>query len=70
MAKVAGATIHEISLPHTKYALLAITSRPAEASSNPRYDGVRYGLRAGQDVIDTYENMRAAGFGKECAGAS
>ena len=40
---------------------------PAEASSNlARYDGVRYGLRVpGKDLIDTYENTRAAGFGKE-----
>jgi aspartyl-tRNA(Asn)/glutamyl-tRNA(Gln) amidotransferase subunit A len=66
--KAAGATIHEISLPHTKYALPAYyIVAPAEASSNlARYDGVRYGLRVpGKDVIDTYENTRAAGFGKE-----
>jgi aspartyl-tRNA(Asn)/glutamyl-tRNA(Gln) amidotransferase subunit A len=66
--KAAGATIHEISLPHTKYALPAYyIVAPAEASSNlARYDGVRYGLRvAGRDVVDTYENTRAAGFGKE-----
>jgi aspartyl-tRNA(Asn)/glutamyl-tRNA(Gln) amidotransferase subunit A len=66
--KAAGATIHEISLPHTKYALPAYyIVAPAEASSNlARYDGVRYGLRVpGKDLIDTYENTRAAGFGKE-----
>jgi aspartyl-tRNA(Asn)/glutamyl-tRNA(Gln) amidotransferase subunit A len=66
--KAAGATIHEISLPHTKYALPAYyIVAPAECSSNlARYDGVRYGLRVpGRDVIDTYENTRAAGFGKE-----
>jgi aspartyl-tRNA(Asn)/glutamyl-tRNA(Gln) amidotransferase subunit A len=66
--KAAGATIHEISLPHTKYALPAYyIVAPAEASSNlARYDGVRYGMRVpGRDVIDTYENTRAAGFGKE-----
>ncbi|MGE3228724.1 MAG: Asp-tRNA(Asn)/Glu-tRNA(Gln) amidotransferase subunit GatA [Hyphomicrobium sp.] len=66
--KTAGATIHEISLPHTKYALPAYyIVAPAEASSNlARYDGVRYGLRVpGRDVIDTYEETRAAGFGKE-----
>ncbi|WP_439543037.1 Asp-tRNA(Asn)/Glu-tRNA(Gln) amidotransferase subunit GatA [Hyphomicrobium sp.] len=66
--KAAGATIHDISLPHTKYALPAYyIVAPAEASSNlARYDGVRYGLRVpGRDVIDTYENTRAAGFGKE-----
>ena len=66
--KAAGATIHDISLPHTKYALPAYyIVAPAEASSNlARYDGVRYGLRVpGKDLIDTYENTRAAGFGKE-----
>ena len=66
--KSAGASIHEISLPHTKYALPAYyIVAPAECSSNlARYDGVRYGLRVpGKDVIDTYENTRAAGFGKE-----
>jgi aspartyl-tRNA(Asn)/glutamyl-tRNA(Gln) amidotransferase subunit A len=64
----AGATIHEISLPHTKYALPAYyIVAPAEASSNlARYDGVRYGLRVpGRDIIDTYEETRAKGFGKE-----
>ena len=66
--KEAGATIHEISLPHTKYALPAYyIVAPAEASSNlARYDGVRYGLRVpGDDLIDTYEKSRAAGFGTE-----
>ena len=66
--KAAGATIHEISLPHTKYALPAYyIVAPAEASSNlARYDGVRYGLRVpGKDLIDTYEGTRAQGFGKE-----
>ena len=66
--KAAGATIHDISLPHTKYALPAYyIVAPAEASSNlARYDGVRYGLRVpGKDVIDTYEASRAAGFGRE-----
>jgi aspartyl-tRNA(Asn)/glutamyl-tRNA(Gln) amidotransferase subunit A len=66
--KDAGATIHDISLPHTKYALPAYyIVAPAECSSNlARYDGVRYGLRVpGEDLIDTYERTRAAGFGKE-----
>jgi len=66
--KAAGATIHEISLPHTKYALPAYyIVAPAEASSNlARYDGVRYGLRVpGRDIVDMYEETRAAGFGKE-----
>jgi aspartyl-tRNA(Asn)/glutamyl-tRNA(Gln) amidotransferase subunit A len=64
----AGAEIQEISLPHTKYALPTYyIIAPAEASSNlARYDGVRYGLRvSGDDIIEMYENTRAAGFGKE-----
>jgi aspartyl-tRNA(Asn)/glutamyl-tRNA(Gln) amidotransferase subunit A len=64
----AGAEIVDISLPHTKYALPAYyIVAPAEASSNlARYDGVRYGLREpGSDIIDMYENTRAAGFGAE-----
>ncbi len=66
--KEQGAEIVEISLPHTRYALPAYyIVAPAEASSNlARYDGVRYGLRVpGDDLIDTYEKTRAAGFGKE-----
>ncbi|MGA2814819.1 MAG: Asp-tRNA(Asn)/Glu-tRNA(Gln) amidotransferase subunit GatA [Xanthobacteraceae bacterium] len=66
--KDAGAEMVEISLPFTEYALPAYyVVAPAEASSNlARYDGVRYGLRVpGRDVIDMYEQTRAAGFGKE-----
>ncbi len=66
--KAAGATIVDISLPHTKYALPAYyIVAPAEASSNlARYDGVRYGLREqGKDIVDMYEKTRAAGFGHE-----
>ena len=68
MMKVAGATIVEVSLPHTKYALPAYyIVAPAECSSNlARYDGVRYGLRVpGKDLIEMYQNTRGAGFGKE-----
>jgi aspartyl-tRNA(Asn)/glutamyl-tRNA(Gln) amidotransferase subunit A len=66
--KEQGAEIVDISLPHTKYALPAYyIVAPAEASSNlARYDGIRYGLRVpGDDLIDTYEKSRAAGFGRE-----
>lgn len=66
--KAAGCEIREISLPHTKYALPAYyIVAPAEASSNlARYDGVRYGLRVpGKDIVEMYENTRAAGFGRE-----
>src|SRR5262249_18054860 len=52
--KAAGATIVDVSLPHTKYALPTYyIVAPAEASSNlARYDGVRYGLRVpAADII-------------------
>jgi aspartyl-tRNA(Asn)/glutamyl-tRNA(Gln) amidotransferase subunit A len=71
MLKDAGATIRDISLPHTRYALPAYyVIAPAEASSNlARYDGVRYGHRAklaqGDGITDMYEKTRAEGFGKE-----
>jgi len=63
-----GATVRDISLPHTRYALPAYyIVAPAEASSNlARYDGVKYGLRvSGRDITDMYELTRAAGFGRE-----
>ena len=66
--KDAGAEPVKISLPNTKYALPAYyIIAPAEASSNlARYDGVRYGLRVdGENLIDMYEQSRAAGFGDE-----
>ncbi len=66
--KEAGAEIVDISLPHTKYALPTYyIVAPAEASSNlARYDGMRFGNRVdGNDLIDTYEKTRAAGFGAE-----
>jgi aspartyl-tRNA(Asn)/glutamyl-tRNA(Gln) amidotransferase subunit A len=66
--KAEGATVKDISLPHTKYALPAYyVVSPAEASSNlARYDGVKYGLRvSGKDITDLYELSRAAGFGRE-----
>ncbi len=64
----AGASIVDISLPHTKYGLATYyIVAPAEASSNlARYDGVRYGARSqGRDLIEMYENTRADGFGAE-----
>ncbi|WP_373696397.1 Asp-tRNA(Asn)/Glu-tRNA(Gln) amidotransferase subunit GatA [Hyphobacterium marinum] len=68
MLKDAGCEIVDVSLPHTKYALPTYyIIAPAEASSNlARYDGMRYGNRVeGKDLTDTYEQTRAAGFGKE-----
>jgi len=67
-AKEAGAKIKTISLKHTKYALPCYyIVAPAEASSNlARYDGMRYGARAaGKDLVSTYEQSRASGFGRE-----
>jgi aspartyl-tRNA(Asn)/glutamyl-tRNA(Gln) amidotransferase subunit A len=64
----AGATVVDVSLPHTKYGLAAYyIVAPAEASSNlARYDGVRFGLRVpGEDLADMYERTRAEGFGDE-----
>ncbi|MBI1239284.1 MAG: Asp-tRNA(Asn)/Glu-tRNA(Gln) amidotransferase subunit GatA [Alphaproteobacteria bacterium] len=66
--KAQGAEIVEVSLKHAHHALPAYyIVAPAEASSNlARYDGVRYGLRVpGDDITQTYENTRAAGFGRE-----
>ncbi len=64
-----GATVVEISLPSTDYALSAYyVIACAEASSNlARYDGVKYGFRA-KDVnglVDMYEKTRSEGFGRE-----
>jgi aspartyl-tRNA(Asn)/glutamyl-tRNA(Gln) amidotransferase subunit A len=64
-----GATIGEVSLPHTRYALAAYyVIAPAEASSNlARYDGVKYGRsdRDGLDVNGMMSATRANGFGPE-----
>ncbi|AIA76608.1 Asp-tRNA(Asn)/Glu-tRNA(Gln) amidotransferase subunit GatA [Halomonas sp. XH26] len=64
-----GATVREVSLPHTHYAIPAYyVIAPAEASSNlSRYDGVRFGHRcdAPADLIDLYTRSRAEGFGDE-----
>ena len=71
MLRDAGAEIRDISLPHTKYALPAYyVIAPAEASSNlARYDGVRFGHRAGlaqgDGITEMYEKTRAEGFGAE-----
>ncbi|MGO9505758.1 MAG: Asp-tRNA(Asn)/Glu-tRNA(Gln) amidotransferase subunit GatA [Streptosporangiaceae bacterium] len=66
-----GAKITEVSCPHFRYALPAYyLIAPSEASSNlARFDGMRYGLRTGDDgTRDAEEVMsltRAAGFGAE-----
>ena len=66
--KDAGATMVDISLPHTSAALPTYyIVAPAEASSNlARYDGVRYGQRVeGKSLDEMYSKTRAAGFGFE-----
>jgi aspartyl-tRNA(Asn)/glutamyl-tRNA(Gln) amidotransferase subunit A len=69
-----GAQVVEMSLPHTEYALpVYYLVAPAEASANlARFDGVRYGPRAGgtagdglSALWDQYEATRGAGFGPE-----
>jgi aspartyl-tRNA(Asn)/glutamyl-tRNA(Gln) amidotransferase subunit A len=67
----AGAKIDEVSCPHFDYALPAYyLIAPSEASSNlARFDGMRYGLRVGDDGAASAEQVmaatRAAGFGSE-----
>jgi aspartyl-tRNA(Asn)/glutamyl-tRNA(Gln) amidotransferase subunit A len=64
-----GASWQEVSLPHTSYALAAYyVIAMSEASSNlARYDGLRYGLRLGQDEDwhTTFSEIRSKGFGPE-----
>jgi aspartyl-tRNA(Asn)/glutamyl-tRNA(Gln) amidotransferase subunit A len=64
-----GATLVEISLPHTKFSIPAYyIIAPAECSSNlARYDGVRYGYRcaAPKNIEDLYKRSRGEGFGAE-----
>jgi aspartyl-tRNA(Asn)/glutamyl-tRNA(Gln) amidotransferase subunit A len=64
----AGATIEEVSLPHTDYGLATYyIVAPAEASANlARYDGIRFGPRLGDgDVLGNYLATRGRGFGPE-----
>jgi aspartyl-tRNA(Asn)/glutamyl-tRNA(Gln) amidotransferase subunit A len=67
--KELGATLTNVSLPHTKYAIGAYyLIAPAEASSNlARFDGIRYGHRTdkAQSLEDVYELSRGEGFGPE-----
>jgi aspartyl-tRNA(Asn)/glutamyl-tRNA(Gln) amidotransferase subunit A len=64
-----GATVRDVSLPHTAYAIAAYyIVATAEASTNlARFDGVRYGFRArgGADPIAMYGRTRQQGFGPE-----
>ncbi|MEO6435553.1 MAG: Asp-tRNA(Asn)/Glu-tRNA(Gln) amidotransferase subunit GatA [Tepidisphaeraceae bacterium] len=65
-----GATIVEVSLPHTEYGIAAYyVIAPCEASSNlARYDGVHFGHRTkdpARDIIELVSKSRAEGFGEE-----
>jgi aspartyl-tRNA(Asn)/glutamyl-tRNA(Gln) amidotransferase subunit A len=64
-----GAQPVPISLPRTELSIpVYYIIAPAEASSNlSRFDGVKFGHRAGQygDLIDMYQKTRAEGFGDE-----
>jgi len=64
-----GGEIAEVALPSAEHGISAYyVLAPAEASSNlARYDGVRYGMRAGGDgdLVEMYETTRAEGFGPE-----
>jgi aspartyl-tRNA(Asn)/glutamyl-tRNA(Gln) amidotransferase subunit A len=67
--EAAGATVEEVSLPHTDYGLASYyIVAPAEASANlARYDGVRFGysVRGGADYLANYLATRGGGFGAE-----
>lgn len=71
LLKSLGAEVVEVSLPHSVYALAVYyLIAPSEASSNlARFDGMRYGLRVGDDGekdVEVVMNLtRAQGFGPE-----
>lgn len=64
-----GATITDISLPHTKYGVATYYILvPSDISSNmARYDGIRYGhsVKNAKNLTEYYESVRAEGFGDE-----
>ena len=66
--KSQGATIKEVSLPSTSYALPCYyIIMPAEASSNlARFDGIRYSsINDYSNLHDIYFKTRGEGFGEE-----
>jgi aspartyl-tRNA(Asn)/glutamyl-tRNA(Gln) amidotransferase subunit A len=63
-----GATVFEVSLPHTQYALpVYYLIAPAEASANlARYDGVRFGPQIEAATYQAlFEQTRGRAFGPE-----
>ncbi len=63
-----GAEIVEVSLPNTEHAVgVYYIIATAEASANlARFDGVRYGSRAGNaNLLEMYGQTRGQGFGPE-----
>ena len=64
-----GASIHEVSLPSTRYALACYyIIAPSECSANlARYDGVKYGYsdQQAEDMWGAMEQTRRHGFGPE-----
>jgi aspartyl-tRNA(Asn)/glutamyl-tRNA(Gln) amidotransferase subunit A len=64
-----GATVQDVHLPHTKYAVpVYYIVATAEASSNlGRYDGVHYGHRAtgAENIVELFSKSREEGFGDE-----
>ena len=64
-----GATVEEVSLPHSKYGVAVYyIIASSEASSNlQRFDGIRYGFRAEdvENLEDVYVKSRSEGFGTE-----
>lgn len=67
--KKLGATVTQVSLPLTPYAVAAYyVITPAEISSNlARFDGIRFGHSAkeGKNLLDQYIKTREQGFGPE-----
>src|SRR5262249_46473072 len=60
-----GATVKEVSLPHTHYGIAVYyVVATAEASSNlARFDGVQYGYRyASDNLLNMYVETRDQGF--------
>ena len=64
-----GATVEEVSLPHSKYGVAVYyIIASSEASSNlQRFDGIRYGYRTENfnNLDDIYVHTRSEGFGEE-----